>query len=218
MPFDERVRAKGLSSLRWADPVSHAQRRTGCRTIRERGSEMKDSGLLIPAERIEQSIFLIRGEKVMLSMDLAKLYGVAPRVLVQAVKRNIKRFPSDFMFQLTQEEFTNLKSQIVTSRWGGARRATPYAFTELGVAMLSSVLNSDRAIQVNIEIMRAFARLRQLLASHADLARKLDALEKKYDAQFRVVFDAIRQLMAPPPEPRRGRIGFPAEPDQASSP
>jgi hypothetical protein len=138
---------------------------------------------------------------------LAELYQVEPRVLVQAVKRNIARFPEDFMFQLTEEEFSNLKSQIVISSWGGLRRARPYAFTEQGVAMLSSVLRSKRAIQVNIEIMRAFVRLRRMLASHADLARKLEALEKKYDAQFRVVFEAIRELMKPP-ETKRRPIGF----------
>jgi hypothetical protein len=163
---------------------------------------------LIPAERIERGILVLRGEKVMLSPDLARLYGVQTRVLVQAVKRNLKRFPSDFMFQLSKEEFENLKSQIVTSSWGGARRAAPYAFTELGVAMLSSVLKSERAVLVNIEIMRAFARLRRLLGSHADLARKLEALEKKYDAQFKVVFDAIRQLMEPPENRANGHIGF----------
>jgi hypothetical protein len=162
---------------------------------------------LIPVERIERRIFLIRGHKVMLSNDLAELYEVEPRILVQAVKRNIDRFPEDFMFQLSQEEFSILKSQIVISSWGGLRRATPYAFTEQGVAMLSSVLRSKRAVQVNIEIMRAFVRLRRLLASHADLARKLEALEKKYDAQFKVVFDAIRQLMTPP-ETKRRPIGF----------
>jgi hypothetical protein len=164
---------------------------------------------LIPIERIEQSILLIRGQKVMLSTDLADLYQVEPRVLVQAVKRNISRFPQDFMFQLTEEEYSNLKSQIVISSWGGLRRARPYAFTGQGVAMLSSVLRSKRAIQVNIEIMRAFVRLRRILSSHADLARKLDELEKKYDAQVRVVFDAIRRLMAPKePEPSKKKIGF----------
>jgi hypothetical protein len=130
--------------------------------------------------------------------------------LIQAIKRNIERFPKDFMFQLSPSEFAHLKSQIVTSSWGGLRRATPYAFTEQGGAMLSSVLHSRRAVQVNIEIMRAFVRLRQMLSSHADLARKLNALEKKYDAQFKVVFDAIRQLMIPP-EPKRRRIGFKAK-------
>jgi len=162
---------------------------------------------VVPAERIENSILLIRRQRIMLSTHLAKLYGVEPRVLIQAVKRNQSRFPKDFMFQLTVKEFENLKSQIVTSSWGGLRRAVPYAFTEQGVAMLSSVLKSKRAVQVNIEIMRTFVRLRRMLATHEDLARKLNALEKKYDAQFRVVFDAIRQLMAPPDKKKRG-IGF----------
>ena len=142
----------------------------------------------------------------MLSIELANLYQVEPRALIQAIKRNLNRFPGDFMFQLTAEEWENLKSQFVISSWGGVR-TPPYAFTEQGVAMLSSVLNSDRAVQGNIEIMRAFVRLRQLLASNADLARKLESLEKKYDAQFKVVFDAIRQLMSPP-EPKRREIGF----------
>lgn len=150
---------------------------------------MSKNRSLIPLERIERSILLIRGQKVMLSTDLAELYQVEPRVLVQAVKRNIARFPEDFMFQLTEEEFYNLKSQFVISSWGGLRRAKPYAFTEQGVAMLSSVLNSEIAIKVNIEIMRAFFRLRRLLASHVDLARKLEALEKKYDTQFNPVRD-----------------------------
>ena len=122
---------------------------------------------LVPIEMIEKKILLIRGQKVMLSMHLAELYGVEPRVLVQAVKRSIARFPEDFMFQLSKGEFDNLKSQTVTSSWGGLRRATPYAFTEQGVAMLSSVLNGERAINVNIEIMRAFVKLRQMLASNA---------------------------------------------------
>lgn len=161
----------------------------------------------VPAERIESRIYLLRGHKVMLSPDLAELYGVEPRALVQAVKRNIERFPADFMFQLNDREFENLKSQIVISSWGGSRRAAPYAFTEQGVAMLSSVLRSRRAVMVNVEIMRAFVRLRQMLGAHADLARKLAALEKKYDAQFKVVFDAIRELMAPPAGKKRP-IGF----------
>ena len=171
---------------------------------------MPSNQSLIPSERIEQRIFLLRGHKVMLSPDLAELYGVEPRALVQAVKRNRTRFPDDFMFQLTDTEFGNLKSQFVTSSWGGMRRATPYAFTEQGVAMLSSVLMSKRAVAVNIEIMRAFVRLRQLLSTHVDLARKLASLEKKYDAQFKVVFDAIRQLMIPP-ETKRKKIGFDLE-------
>jgi hypothetical protein len=172
---------------------------------------MAENRSLIPAERIERSILLIRGQKVMLSLDLADLYGVETRSLVQAVKRNIDRFPDDFMFQLTQEEFEILKSQNVISslkNWGGLRRAIPYAFTEQGVAMLSSVLRSPRAVAVNVEIMRAFVRLRQMLSSHVDLARKLDALEKKYDSQFKIVFDAIRRLMEPPPSKPKPPIGF----------
>jgi ORF6N domain len=159
------------------------------------------------AELIEQQIFLLRSQRVMLSPTLADLYQVEPRVLVQAVKRNLGRFPKDFMFQLTEQEFRILKSQIVISRWGGMRRSFPYAFTEQGVAMLSSVLRSRRAIQVNIEIIRAFVRLRRILASHVQLARKFDALEKKYDTQFKVVFDAIRELMIPTAARRRA-IGF----------
>jgi hypothetical protein len=164
---------------------------------------------LVPVERIERAILLIRNRKVMLDADLASLYGVETRVLVQAVKRNLERFPADFMFQLSKEEVDFLRSQIVTLKRGRGQHSKylPYAFTEQGVAMLSSVLRSPRAIQVNIEIMRAFVRLRQMLASHAELARKLDALEQKYDAQFKAVFDAIRQLMAPP-EPKRRPIGF----------
>jgi len=162
---------------------------------------------ILPAETIESQILLIRGHKVMLSSDLAALYGVEPRALVQAVKRNRERFPKDFMFQLSAREFAVLKSQIVISSWGGARRASPYAFTEQGVAMLSSVLRSKRAVLVNIQIMRTFVRLRRLLASHAELQRRLDDLEKKYDKTFKVVFDAIRELMEPPEKPRK-RIGF----------
>lgn len=165
---------------------------------------------IIPRERIERTILLVREHKIMLDADLAELYGVETKALVRAMKRNVERFPEDFMFQLTKDEFADLRCQSGASRWGG-RRYRPYAFTEQGVAMLSSVLRSKRAVQVNIEIMRAFVRLRQLLASHADLARKLDALEKKYDAQFRVVFDAIRQLMEPPPETKRKPIGFATE-------
>ena len=168
---------------------------------------MKRQTGLIPKALIEQKIYFIRDEKVILSTDLARLYQVAPRVLIQAVKRNIDRFPNDFMFQLTVQEFEILKSQIVTSSWGGLRRANPYAFTEQGVAMLSSVLRSKRAVNVNIEIMRAFVRLRKLLSSNAELVRKLESLEKKYDAQFKIVFDAIRELMTPP-APKRRPIGF----------
>jgi hypothetical protein len=162
---------------------------------------------LVPMARIERAILLVRSEKVMLDQDLAELYGVETRVLVQAVKRNIDRFPVDFMFQLSEEEFSNLRSQIVSSSWGG-RRTAPYAFTEQGVAMLSSVLHSPTAVQVNIEIMRAFVRLRRMLENHADLALKLETLERKYDQQFKVVFDAIRQIMKPDPPPKRRQIGF----------
>ena len=167
-------------------------------------------GSIIPTEFIENKIYFIRGEKVMLSIHLAELYDVEPRALVQAVKRNIERFPEDFMFQLTKEELDNLKSQIVISSWGGMRRATPYAFTEQGIAMLSSILHSKRAIEVNIQIMRAFVKLREMISSHKDLAKKLENLEKKYDAQFKIVFDAIHQLMAPP-EKQVWKIGFKIE-------
>ena len=176
---------------------------------------MSDRTGLVPIEIIEKKNFLLRGQKVMLSTDLAELYQVEPRVLVQAVKRNKERFPEDFIFQLTKEEFGNLKSQIVISSWGGLRRTTPYAFTEQGVAMLSSVLNSPRAIQVNIEIMRTFVKLRKILSSHAELAHKLEALERKYDSQFKVVFEAIRQLMASP-EKQRKKIGFQLREKRAS--
>ena len=163
---------------------------------------------ILPRERIERSILLIRGHKVILDADLAELYGVETRALLQAVSRNQKRFPEDFMFQMSKKEYELLRSQIVISKKGrGGRRYLPYVFTEQGVAMLSSVLRSERAVQVNIEIMRAFVRLRRMLASNEDLARKLAALEKKYDSQFRVVFDAIRELMAPP-EPNKRKIGF----------
>jgi hypothetical protein len=179
----------------------------GVQSAKNRDVSMSKKSILT-VERIEKRIFYLRGQKIMLSADLAELYEVEPRILIQAVKRNIDRFPDDFMFQLNSAEFENLKSQIVISSWGGLRRAVPYAFTEQGVAMLSSVLHSKRAIQVNIEIMRAFVRLRQMLASNVGLARKLAALEKKYDAQFRVVFDAIRELMTPPVPKKKRSIGF----------
>ncbi len=165
---------------------------------------------LIPVERIERAILLIRGHKVMLDSDLASLYGVETRALNQAVRRNADRFPGDFIFQLSDEEFENWKSQIVTSNPAAKMglRKRPFAFTEQGVAMLSSVLRSPRAAAVNVEIMRTFVRLRQMLGSNVELAGRLDELEKKYDARFRAVFDAIRRLMAPPPPPPRQRIGF----------
>ena len=165
----------------------------------------------VPAEIIENKIFLIRGHKVMLSPHLAELYGVQVKVLIQAVKRNIKRFPEDFMFQLDIKEFTNLKSQFVTSNWGGARRANPYAFTEQGVAMLSSVLRSERAVQVNIAIIRAFVKLREILSTHKELAHRLNELEhkiEKHDVEIQAIFEAIRRLMAPPPEKPKGKMGF----------
>jgi len=168
-----------------------------------------DQRVPIPVEHIEHSIYLIRGQKVMLDRDLAALYGVSTSALNKGVSRNLERFPPDFMLQLTREEFHNLKSHFGTSSWGGTRKL-PRVFTEQGVAMLSSVLKSKQAVQVNIQIMRAFVRLRQMLATNADLTRKLEALEQKYDSQFRVVFDAIRALMAEPEKPKRP-IGFTAK-------
>jgi hypothetical protein len=167
----------------------------------------------LPTERIERSILLIRGQKVMLDRDLAELYGVETRVLNQAVRRNIRRFPPDFMFQLSPEEFAQRRSQIVMSkreRMGLRRR--PFAFTEQGVAMVSSVLNSDRAIAVNIAIMRAFVRLHELMATHKELARKIEELERKSDAQFKAVFDAIRELCNPRRSRRSGVSDFPFPP------
>ena len=198
----------------------------------------------VPTERIEKSIILVRGEKVMLDEDLAELYGVKVHQMMQAVKRNGDRFPKDFMFQLSIQELRNLKSQFVISSlqstdiiedslngqillnpeeiqpirnlksqndslksWGG-RRVRPYVFTEQGVAMLSSVLNSPRAVAVNVEIMRTFVKLRQMISSHAELSRKLTALEEKYDERFKAVFDAIRQLMTPPEPKKKRKIGF----------
>jgi len=165
---------------------------------------------LVPAARIERAILVLRGHKVLLDADLAALYEVPTKVLLQAVKRNLERFPEDFMFQLDKQEFAILRSQIVTSSWGG-RRTVPYAFTEQGVAMLSTVLNSPRAIAVNIEIMRAFVRLRELIASNKDLAAKLDQLEKKlntHDQAITEIMHAIRQLMTPPEPAKKRPIGF----------
>jgi len=164
---------------------------------------------LIPAETIERTIYLIRRQKVMLDADLALLYQVTTKALNQAVRRNRDRFPDDFMFQLTTKELEELnRSQVVTaSQKHRDPRFRPYAFSEQGVAMLSSVLHSKRAILVNIEIMRAFVKLRQMLASNSELSRRLDKLESKYDRQFKTVFDAIRQLMSPPPSDRK-QIGF----------
>lgn len=158
-------------------------------------------------ERIQTKILFIRGQKIMLDADLAKLYGVETKQLTRQVRRNVMRFPDDFMFRLTAQEVANLRCQIGTSSWGG-RRYKPYAFTEQGVAMLSSVLNSERAIQVNIQIMRTFTKLRQLMATHESLRKKIEEMEKKYDYQFKVVFDAIRQLLEPPKQKQKPRIGF----------
>jgi phage regulator Rha-like protein len=165
---------------------------------------------IIPVEAIEKRICLIRGQKVLLDSDLAELYRVQTRSLVQAVKRNSARFPSDFMFQLTQNEFDSLRSQSVISKRRGGRRYPPYVFTEQGIAMLSSVLQSERAVQVNIAIMRIFVRLREITATHRELARKLKDIEKrlgKHDEQFRIVFEAIRQLMITETKPKK-KIGF----------
>jgi hypothetical protein len=166
---------------------------------------MRGDQSMIPTNRIERSIYLIRGQKVMLDRDLAELYGVETRVLNQAVRRNLNRFPRDFRFELTRDEVMRISQTVTSSDIKFSKQVT--AFREQGVAMLSSVLNSDRAVQVNIEIMRAFVRLWRMMTSHADLVRKLGSLEKKYDGQFKVVLDAIRQLMAPP-RPKRPRIGF----------
>jgi len=177
---------------------------------------------IVPHEVIENKIFFIRGHKVMLSIHLASLYGVEIRALIQAVKRNAKRFPNDFMFQLTWDETESLRSQFVilndpigrqgvtNSKRGKHLKYLPYAFTEQGVAMLSSILNSERAIQVNIAIMRAFVKLREILSTHKELAHKLKELEgkiEKHDEEIVAIFDAIRQLMAPPETPKR-KIGF----------
>ena len=214
------------SSRRGHGPEILSEAREAVRVPGRKGSRVRDSESappypdpkamsLVPVERIEHCILLIRGHKVMLDDDLAELYAVPVKVLNQAVKRNLSRFPADFMFQLSQEEFANLKFHIGTSSWGGTRKL-PRAFTEQGVAMLSSVLRSKRAVLVNVEIMRAFVRLRHILATHAELSRKLNEMERKlggHDEQFAVVFEAIRQLMEPDAEaeaepPPKGRIGF----------
>jgi citrate lyase beta subunit len=203
----------------------------------EQGAGDRDSKALAAGTRIEPFILLVRGQKVMLDVHLAMLYEVETRTLVQAVKRNIGRFPPDFMFQLSWEEASSLRSQFVTlngreaasepqpltaisfgtgdlrsqiviSKARGGRRYAPYAFTEQGVAVLSSVLRSPRAVQVNVEIMRTFVRLRGILAAHKDLAKKMDELEQKYDRQFAVVFEAIRQMMELPDAEVKGKIGF----------
>jgi hypothetical protein len=180
--------------------------------MRKKATPSPAERLPFPGGPIARRIFLIRSHNVMLSADLAELYQVETKALNQAVKRNLDRFPADFMFQLSKEEFGNLKSQTVTLEKGRGRhpKYQPYAFTQEGVAMLSSVLRNPHAVQVNIGIMRAFVQLRQLAESHKDLAEKIAAMEKKYDVQFRVVFDAIKKLLAPPATPKR-RIGFTPE-------
>jgi len=161
--------------------------------------------LLIPVEMIERKIYLVRGHKVMVDRDLAEMYGVETRVLNQAVRRNIDRFSDDFMFALTREEIMNLSQIVISSRIKHAPNV--FVFTEQGVAMLSSVLNSDRAIKVNIQIMRTFTRLREMLMTHKDLKEKIEAMEKKYDYQFKIVFDAIKELLEPPVKAKK-KIGF----------
>jgi hypothetical protein len=163
---------------------------------------------IIPDERIEQHIYSIRSHRVMLDSDLADLYGVTTKRLNESVKRNWKRFPTDFMFRLTNLEAKALRSQFATSKKRGGRRYLAYAFTENGVAMLSSVLNTDRAIQTNITIMRVFTRLRKLLASHSDLIDRLNEMEKRYDKQFQIVFDAIRQIIESPEDDAKPPIGY----------
>ena len=160
---------------------------------------MKKTLVKIPLERVEKTIYLIRGEKVILDAELAELYGVDNRALIQAVKRNANRFPKGFVFQLTKVEFDSLRSQIVISKSRGGRRTLPYAFTEHGAIMAASQLNSERAVEASVEVVRAFVRLRQMVVSNAELARRLADLEQQYDHQFKVVFSAIRQLMASPP-------------------
>ncbi len=173
----------------------------------------KDIADIIPMERIQHCIYLLRGERVILSHDLAQLYGVETKVLVQAVKRNIDRFPSDFMFQLNEHEFENLKSQIVTSSWGGRRRSRPYAFTEQGVAMLASVLRSKRAVEVNIAIMRTFVQFRRILADNKLLRDKIERMERKYDEQFQQVFAILECMVKEDEDKPKTRIGFLSESD-----
>jgi len=162
----------------------------------------------VTEETIQSKIFLIRGQKIMLDRDLAKLYGVETRTLNQSVKRNIRRFPDDFMFRLDRREMKNWISQfVISNRIKKGIRQKPYAFTEHGILMLSSVLNSERAIQVNIQIMRTFSKLRQMLETHKELKKKIEEMERKYDGQFKIVFDALRKLLSPPIK-SKPQIGF----------
>ncbi len=168
---------------------------------------MSENNALIPADHIEHSILLLRGQRVMLDSDLAEMYGVETKAFNRSVRRNIMRFPKDFIFQLTEQEVENLRCQIGTSSYGG-RRYLPYAFTEYGVAMLSSVLKSERAIALNIEIMRTFGKYRSMIASNRDLAKKIGELEKKYDKSITVILAALEKLMAEPEKPKKQPIGF----------
>ena len=172
------------------------------------GQNHSKATIAVTEGTIQSKIFLIRGQKIMLDRDLAKLYGVETRALNQSVKRNIRRFPDDFMFRLNKQEVGTWISQIVISnRAKKGIRQKPYAFTEHGILMLSSILNSERAIQVNIQIMRTFSKLRQMLETHKELKKKIEEMERKYDGQFKVVFDALRELLAPPIKPKP-QIGF----------
>src|SRR5208282_1438066 len=172
---------------------------------------MPSQNAIVPTALISQKIFFVRGTRVMLDADLARLYGVATKNLNKAVKRNASRFPADFMFQLSPTELNSLRFQTGTSKTGrGGRRYAPYAFTEQGVAMLSSVLRSSRAVQVNVAIVRTFVRLREMLATHEELRRKIDAMEKRYDARFQAVFETIRQMLETP-IPSKKPIGFHAK-------
>ncbi len=185
------------------------------RPTSKRDATRRSKAAAIAGDRVVNAILRVRGLKVMLDASLAEMYGVETRVLVQAVKRNRTRFPADFMFRLNESERASLTSQIVISKSRGGRRTLPYAFTEQGVAMLSSVLRSPRAVKVNIEIMRAFVRVRAMVAGRADLVRRLDEMEKRYDHQFGEVFGAIRALVSPEARPRR-RIGFIRNPEDAA--
>ncbi len=167
----------------------------------------KSHSVIVSEEIIQEKIYLIRGKKVMIDTDLAALYGVETKNLTRQVRRNIKRFPDDFMFRLTKDEFLRCQIGTFGSSQKGSRKYLPYAFTEQGVAMLSGALHSDRAIQANIQIMRAFTKIREMLQTHKDLWRKIEGMEKKYDHQFKAVFDTLRQLLQPPEKPKR-KIGF----------
>lgn len=188
----------GSQGSREFESHSHRQPR-----LWSKKSKMKE---LVIQEIIEQKIYLVRGQRVMLDRDLAALYEITTGNFNKAVSRNIDRFPSDFMFKLNKEEFRNLIFQFGTSRWGGTRK-NPRVFTEHGILMLSSVLNSKRATQVNIQIMRTFIKMREMLSAHKDILRRIEEMEKKYDSQFRVIFQTVKKMMSPPDTPKR-QIGF----------